>query len=125
SDHSGGDPGVLVRLCRYQSRHRPALHPARPEDPLLSAIVEQAAPDAAPIGERKRNVWKELARNPSVLAGGAVLLVIIVIGLLAPLLGTIDPAAINPGGRNKNPGTEISMRLDDGTKIERTAWMGT
>jgi len=91
----------------------------------LSALAEQAAPDAAPVGARKRNLWKELARNPSVLAGGAVLLVIILIGLLAPLLGTVDPAAINPAGRNKNPGTEITMRLDDGSQTTRTAWMGT
>ena len=91
----------------------------------MSAIAEQTAPDAAPVGARKRNLWKELARNPSVLAGGAVLLVIILIGLLAPLLGTVDPAAINPAGRNKNPGTEITMRLDDGSQTTRTAWMGT
>jgi peptide/nickel transport system permease protein len=91
----------------------------------LSAVVEQALPDAAPIGARKRKLWKELARNPSVLAGGVVLLIIILIGLLAPLLGTVDPSMIGPSNRNKNPGTEISMRLDDGTKIERTALMGT
>lgn len=91
----------------------------------MSAIADQAAPDAGPIGLRKRNIWKELARNPSVLAGGAVLLIIMLIGILAPLLGTIDPAAINPGGRNKHPGTEVTMRLDDGAQVPRTAWLGT
>ncbi len=91
----------------------------------MTAVVEQAAPDGAPLGDRRRNVWKQLLRNPSVLIGGGVLLAIALLGLLAPLLGTIDPAAINPSNRNKNPGTEISMRLDDGTKVERTAWMGT
>ena len=91
----------------------------------MTAIVEQEAPDAAPIAARKRNVWKQLARNPSVLVGGGVLLVIVLLGILAPLLGTVDPSAINPGERNKNPGVEISMRLDDGSRVERTAWMGT
>ena len=91
----------------------------------MTAVVEQEAPDAAPIAARKRNVWKQLARNPSVLVGGGVLLLIVLLGILAPLLGTIDPAAINPAGRNKNPGAEISMRLDDGSRVERTAWMGT
>ena len=47
------------------------------------------------------------------------------IGLLAPLLGTTDPAAINPPARNKKPGAERTVRDDDGTETRVTHWMGT
>ena len=43
-----GDPGprpaLQLRLCARQSRHRPHLHLARPEDPLLSAVSDIATP---------------------------------------------------------------------------------
>jgi len=80
--------------------------------------------DAAPVA-RRLSVWQKLARNTSVMAGAAVLALILLLGLVAPLLGTVDPSQINPSNRNQLPGTEISTRLDDGTKVSHTAWMGT
>ena len=47
------------------------------------------------------------------------------IGLAAPLLTSLDPAEINPAYRNKKPGTEATVRRDDGTKATVTHWMGT
>ncbi|MBL6616776.1 MAG: ABC transporter permease [Reyranella sp.] len=47
------------------------------------------------------------------------------IGILAPFLGTVDPTRIDPAARNKKPGTEITMRLDDGTTVKRVAMFGT
>ncbi|MBN8745890.1 MAG: ABC transporter permease [Reyranella sp.] len=49
----------------------------------------------------------------------------VLIALLAPFLGTVDPTRIDPAARNKKPGTEITMRLDDGTTVKRVAIMGT
>lgn len=59
------------------------------------------------------------------LLGGAILAVVVLIGALAPLLGTTDPAEIDPTNRNKRPGTERVVRLDDGTTRVSTFWMGT
>ena len=64
-------------------------------------------------------------RHPGVVAGGLVILVVVLIGLLAPLLGTIDPTAINPAARNRVPGMEISMRTDTGERIKMVARFGT
>jgi peptide/nickel transport system permease protein len=64
-------------------------------------------------------------RHPGVIAGGLVILVVVLIGLLAPWLGTIDPTAINPAARNRVPGMEISMRTDSGERIRRVARFGT
>jgi peptide/nickel transport system permease protein len=80
--------------------------------------------DAAVVA-RKPGVGRRLLRNWSVLIGGLIVTLIALMGVVAPLLTPIDPAAINPGGRNRMPGFEITERNDEGKKITRTAHMGT
>jgi peptide/nickel transport system permease protein len=64
-------------------------------------------------------------RNPGVIAGGVVMVLVVLIGLLAPWLGTIDPTAINPSARNRVPGAEFSIRTDTGERIKMVARFGT
>jgi peptide/nickel transport system permease protein len=66
-----------------------------------------------------------LARHRSIAVGGAILAAIVLLALLAPLLGTTDPARIDPAARNKRPGAETTVRNPDGSQGARTAWMGT
>jgi peptide/nickel transport system permease protein len=42
-------------------------------------------------------------RYPSMAIGGIMLLILIVIATLAPLLGTVDPSALDPVKRNREP----------------------
>jgi peptide/nickel transport system permease protein len=86
------------------------------------SLVDSAAAAAAARGPR---VWSELVRHPGVLLGGAILLVVFVVALLAPLLGTMDPTTIDPTHRNQLPGSEWTMRDASGDEITRVAWMGT
>jgi peptide/nickel transport system permease protein len=86
----------------------------------LHAEVEAPEVKAARVG-----VGKRLLRNPSVLLGAALLLLIALMGLCAPLLSKIDPAEIDPTNRNKLPGYESTVRDDDGNKVQRVAVMGT
>jgi len=81
--------------------------------------------EAPDIKVAKPGVGKRLLRNPSVLIGAALLLLIALMGLLAPKLSAIDPAEIDPSNRNKVPGYESTVRDDDGNKIQRVAVMGT
>ena len=62
---------------------------------------------------------------PSVMFGAAIIMIVLLMGLLAPVLGTIDPTAISPIARNKIPGTEISMRTDSGERIKMISKFGT
>jgi peptide/nickel transport system permease protein len=64
-------------------------------------------------------------RNPATLAGAALLLLVALAALFAPLLGTIDPARIEPSMRNRKPGAEMTLRAEDGTRIKRVAPFGT
>ena len=63
--------------------------------------------------------------NRSVIFGGALLGVIALIAILAPLLGTGDPARIDPTERNRRPGAEQRVRGDDGRARSVVHWMGT
>jgi peptide/nickel transport system permease protein len=49
----------------------------------------------------------------------------VMVALLAPLLGTTDPATIDPTHRNQLPGSEWAVRGASGDEITRVAWMGT
>jgi peptide/nickel transport system permease protein len=79
----------------------------------------------APAPVKPSAALRGLLRNPAVLFGGAVITIVLLMGLLAPWLGTIDPAAINPIARNKVPGAEFSIRTDTGERIKMIAAFGT
>jgi peptide/nickel transport system permease protein len=65
-------------------------------------------------------LWK----NTSVKIGTVVLAVFILLSLVAPLLGTVDPSAMDSGNINTLYGTHGTMALPDGTSQAHTFWMG-
>jgi peptide/nickel transport system permease protein len=69
--------------------------------------------------------FRALLHNPGVVFGGAVIAIVVLMGLLAPWLGTIDPTAISPIARNKVPGAEFFIRTDTGERIKMIALFGT
>ena len=87
-------------------------------------------PIAAPLAPPPRKAGRpsharRLLRNPGVMIGGSVVALMLLIGLAAPLLGTLSPTEINPAARNKMPGDVSTARLDDGNRIQVTHWLGT
>ena len=70
------------------------------------------------------HAWR-LPRNRSVRIGAGMLAVVVAIAVLAPYLGTTDPAEIDPTARNRRPGAERIIRHDDGTRTVTTYHMGT
>ena len=81
--------------------------------------------DAAPPVRRRRSVWSTVLHNPSVIFGGSIALVMLVIAILAPFLGTRDPAQINPSARNQKPGYTTTMRDDEGKRVQITYRLGS
>ena len=87
--------------------------------------------DPAPIGVLERvpatrpGTVRRITRNRSIIIGGAMLALVALVGGLAPLLGTVDPAQVEPALRNKRPGQVVTSLNADGTRTERTLWMGT
>lgn len=91
----------------------------------MSAEPTLLAPAAAAAPPSRGTLAGKLIRHPGVVIGGAVLLVMMLIGILAPLLGTISPSGINPASRNRVPGFERTIRNDDGTATQFKHRMGT
>ncbi len=84
------------------------------------AVARLAAPEAKPT-----HVGSRMLHHRSVVIGGALVLLMVAIALLAPFLGTVDPKTIDPAYRNRVPGTEHVVRQTDGTQSVQTFWMGT
>jgi peptide/nickel transport system permease protein len=83
------------------------------------ATVDAAQP------ARRRSIWRTVLRNPSVIFGGSIALIMLVIAILAPYLGTRDPAEINPGARNQKPGYSTMVRDDEGKRVRVVYHLGT
>jgi peptide/nickel transport system permease protein len=92
---------------------------------LKAVTVEPVAALALePVAERA-GVARLMTRNRSVLFGGIILALVVLVAILAPVLGTSDPARVEPVLRNKRPGAVASTRNADGSQTARTHWMGT
>ncbi len=84
------------------------------------AVARLATPQARPT-----HVGRRLLHHRSVVIGGALVLLMVAIAIFAPLLGTVDPKAIDPAYRNRVPGTEHVIARADGASTIQTFWMGT
>ena len=84
--------------------------------------VELAAARAA--AAPKPGLLKRLSKNTSVVIGAAIVGLMVLTGIVAPLLGTIAPSQIDPSFRNKVPATERTYTVGN-EKVTRTYWMGT
>jgi peptide/nickel transport system permease protein len=74
------------------------------------AAVAIAVPK--PVSPTWRNFREALRRHPTAIAGGVVLLVMIAVALLAPWLGTVDPQAVAPVKRLKQPSGDFWFGSD-------------
>jgi peptide/nickel transport system permease protein len=91
----------------------------------LSTEPVLVATETAERTRPKTGVLARLARDGGIIFGAAVILLMVVIGLVAPLLGTKDPSEINPAFRNRVPGYEQTIRNDDGSTSVFKHRMGT
>jgi peptide/nickel transport system permease protein len=96
-----------------------------PSTALGTAAVAPLTAELPAIQRRPPTGLARAFRNPSVVIGGVVVLLMMVIGLLAPFLGTLNPADINPSARNKLPGTERMVRDDSGNQTKIVHRLGT
>ncbi len=72
----------------------------------MTAQTSLAAPAAEPVKaelSRAARFRRYLRRHPSVAVGGGLLILMALIGIFAPWLGTTDPTAISPARRTRVP----------------------
>lgn len=79
----------------------------------------------SPAATPKRSSWRRLSTNWSVRIGGGVLLLLALVSVLAPFLGTIEPGSSDASNINRRPGESGEVTLSNGQRSRRTFWMGT
>ena len=72
-----------------------------------------------------KNALRKVFANGSVRLGGGVLLLLILMSIFAPWLGTIDPTMLDPGSQNLLPGTTNVFMTLDGDEFEHFFLMGS
>ena len=71
------------------------------------------------------SVSQRLWANGSIRFGAVVLGFMVLVSLLAPWLGTVDPAAMDSNFINKAAGLKGDFTLVDGSTVAHTFWLGT
>ena len=93
--------------------------------------IAQQLPDLMQPVKVRRGLLGFLRNNPTVAIGGALLLCLILIGIFAPYLWTVDPTALAPARRTRPPselywfgtdalGRDVYSRVLFGTRVSLT-----
>src|SRR5256885_852137 len=84
--------------------------------------------DVLPPPKQRGRAMTFVVRNPTIVVGGALLLGMVLVAILAPYLGTVDPTALAPARRTREPsaqywfgtdmlGRDVYSRVIYGTRI--------
>ncbi len=76
-----------------------------------AAAAEQPAAEAA-AAPRRPGTWRTVLRNPGVIIGGGLLILMVALAVFAPLLFTVDPVALSPIQRMRPPSEELWFGTD-------------
>ncbi len=73
----------------------------------------------------QQSAWMRVRKNASVRIGGFFLVLLVLIALLAPWLGTVDPSLFDPASRDLLPGQPGEITTLEGEYIQHTFLMGS
>ncbi|MFO1329988.1 MAG: ABC transporter permease [Rubrivivax sp.] len=71
------------------------------------------------------SAWQRVRRNGSVRLGGLVLLVLVLVALAAPWMGTVDPSLFDPASRDLTPGQQGEITTLEGETLKHRFLMGS
>jgi peptide/nickel transport system permease protein len=74
--------------------------------------VAPAMPELFPVPRLSRGVAGFLRRHPTLAVGGALLILMLLMAVLAPYLGTVDPTALAPARRTRAPSADYWFGTD-------------
>ena len=79
---------------------------------VVQTDVALSAPAAPPrVGWRQR-AWRYVRRHPTMIFGGVLLLIMMMMAVFAPYLGTVDPQALSPIRRLRWPSAQYWFGTD-------------
>jgi peptide/nickel transport system permease protein len=88
------------------------------------STFETLSTEAATVVEQP-TAWQRVRRNMGVRIGGIALTVLVLIALLAPWLGTVDPTLFDPASRDLTPGKQGEITTLEGEQLQHTFLMGS
>ncbi|MFO1266107.1 MAG: ABC transporter permease [Rubrivivax sp.] len=91
---------------------------------MADAGIESLSVESASV-VRQESAWARLARSGSVRFGGFVLLVLLVVAIAAPWLGTVDPSLFDPASRDLTPGKMGEITTLEGETLQHRFLMGS
>ncbi len=91
---------------------------------MTGSVISEESAESIEVSHQP-SVWSRLIRNPSVVIGGFLIFIIVMLVPAAPFLTSIDPTDISPRNRNKVPGVETVHKDDEGNRYSQVAHMGT
>jgi peptide/nickel transport system permease protein len=85
--------------------------------PTISRVPASVAaspelPDVLPSIRIRHGVTRFLHRYPTIAVGGALLVLLVLIAVLAPVLWTVDPTALAPARRTRPPSAQFWFGTD-------------
>jgi peptide/nickel transport system permease protein len=80
--------------------------------PPPEVAVAPVMPDVLPPIKVRRGLSGFVYRHPSIAFGGALLIVMLLIAVLAPYLGAVDPTALAPAKRTRSPSADFWFGTD-------------
>jgi len=86
------------------------LNPA--DVPPGSVKAAEPTRDIMPPVKVRKGLWGFMWRNPTIAVGGTILLLMIIMAVFAPLFWTVDPTALAPARRTREPSAEYWFGTD-------------
>ncbi|MBL8348909.1 MAG: ABC transporter permease, partial [Burkholderiaceae bacterium] len=71
------------------------------------------------------STWQRVRRNASVRIGGIALLILLLVAVCAPWLGTVDPSLFDPASRDLTPGKTGEITTLEGETLQHRFIMGS
>ena len=85
---------------------------AKPPIDAAPIVGEAELPDILPPVKERRGITGFAYRYPAIAIGGTMLLLLILMAVFAPLLGTTDPSALAPSKRTRPPSADYWFGSD-------------
>jgi peptide/nickel transport system permease protein len=98
---------------------------------ILASGTDMSAPDFDSLSVesasvlRQPSAWDRVRQSGSVRLGGLVLLLLVLIALAAPWLGTVDPSLFDPASRDLLPGKTGEITTLEGETLKHRFLMGS
>ena len=75
-------------------------------------VAAPALADVLPPRKQRGRIATFIRRNPTIVIGGSLLMIMVLIAILAPWLGTVDPTALAPAKRTRPPSEQFWFGTD-------------